>query len=251
MRAIVWLRRFDYRRRYNKRHPTAAMTSIPVVYYLHLGKTGGSFAKTVLRDADSFTDEGVLFVPFGHNITQRHLPAGSSYFFATRDPVSRFVSGFYSRKRKGQPTSFRDWSRGEARAFGRFAEANELAEALDDPDPEQRAEARAAMRAIKHVREFQHDWFPDRIRLAADLAAGRANRLRQEHLNSDMKALFASLGAPLAENALASRAPVHANIYTRAPQLSERAYANLRAHYAADYVFLSELDQLTAATPQQ
>ena len=207
MRAIVWLRRLDYRRRYLRRHPGTDMARVPVVYCLHLGKTGGSFLKTVLRDPGSFLAEEVLFVPFGHNITQRHLPRGAVMVFATRDPITRFTSGFYSRKRKGQPTSFRDWTKAEARAFGRFAEANDLAEALDAEDPALRAEAAAAMQAIRHLREFQRDWFPDPARLAADLTAGRAHRLRQEHLNADLMRVFARLGAPPAARGAADPRP--------------------------------------------
>lgn len=241
MRLLVPLRRWDYARRWRARHGTSAR-GLPVVYLLHIGKTGGTFLKTLLRTPGALTAEPVLFVPFGHNIRHDHLPRGAGFIFATRDPLTRFVSGFRSRLRKGRPATFRDWTRAEAAAFARFATPNALAEALSDDDPAARAAARAAMAGIKHVAQPQVSWFPDRGRLAEDIAAGRVLRLRQEHLATDTAAVLARLGCQLAPGQIEALGRPHANPRSDDSALSPRAETNLRAHYAGDIAFLDWLD---------
>ena len=237
MRALVWLRRADYTRRWRRRHPGPAPAPL---YVLHIGKTGGTFLKRILKDPAAFEAEPVLFVPFGHNIRHDHLPRGARFLFCTRDPVSRFASGFSSRLRKGQPATFRDWSRGEAAAFARFPAANDLAEALGAPDAGTRAAALRAMAAIKHVGQPHAAWFPDRDRLAGDIAAGRAIRLRQEHLTADLGAVLDRLGCRLRPGLVAALGRPHAN--PSPVPLSEAGRANIAAYYAADSAFLQWLD---------
>ena len=241
MRILVPIRRLDYRRRYLRRHP-GAPRDLPVVYVLHIGKTGGTFLKTIIKDPTSFAAEPVLFVPFGHNIRHEHLPEGARFLFATRDPVRRFTSGFYSRKRKGRPATFREWTKGEAAAFGRFDSANALAEALSAPEAGTRAAAADAMAAIKHVGQPHTHWFADRARLARDIAAGRAMRIRQEHLNGDLGAILGRLDCALRPGLIDGLGTLHANTYDAGAELSETALANLRRHYADDYAFLDWLD---------
>ena len=241
MRLLVPLRRWDYARRWRARHGTSPR-GMPVVYLLHIGKTGGTFLKALLRTPGALAEEPVLFVPFGHNIRHDHLPGGARFLFATRDPLTRFVSGFHSRRRKGRPATFRDWSRAEAAAFARFPTPTALAEALSAADPATRAAARSAMAGIKHVAQPQAKWFPDRARLAADIAAGRALRLRQEHLAADLAAVFDRLGCRLAPGRLEALGRPHANRYGEGSALSPLAATNLRAHYADDVAFLGWLD---------
>lgn len=250
MRFLIPLRRLDYARRFRRRNPGQRAPG-EAVYFLHIGKTGGSFVKSVIKDPGSFAGAGVLLVPLGHNFKHPHLPRGSRFVFATRDPATRFVSGFHSRRRRRDDRGRNRWSRAEARAFARFETPNAPAEALSAPDPATRRDARAAMRAIRHLREPHVSWFPDTERLHADIMAGRALRIRQEHLNADTRAVFEALGlAPRAE-ALEGRAPVHVNRSDQGRALSPQALDNLRAHYAADYDFLAMLDAACAgaATP--
>ena len=46
--------------------------------------------------------------------------------FALRDPLTRFISGFYSGLRKGAPRYDIGWSKGEKRAFSWFSTPQEL-----------------------------------------------------------------------------------------------------------------------------
>ena len=69
-----------------------------------------------------------LIIPHGHSATFHDVPNGDLVVFFVRDPVSRFVSGFYSRQRQGLPAHNSPWNVGEKVAFDKFATANDLAE---------------------------------------------------------------------------------------------------------------------------
>ena len=67
------------------------------------------------------------------------IAPGEPVAFFVRHPVSRFVSGFNSRMRKGRPRRNVEWSEGERWSFERFRTPDELARALASADPGARA----------------------------------------------------------------------------------------------------------------
>lgn len=241
MKPLVWIRRFDYLRRYSRRHPDRPKPT-DTVYSLHIGKTGGTFLKSFIKSPDTFAEERCLIVPFGHNVLRSHLPRDAKYIFATRDPLTRFISGFGSRQRKGQPTTYKEWTRQEAWAFERFESENALAEALTDPDPARRDNAKRAMASIKHVKDKQMKWIGSLDQLRTDLRDGRVYWIRQENLQDDVVSVLDAIGCPLREDIIAGMAPVHARP-GRPPVLSELGARNIRDHYAED----TELLELLAA----
>src|SRR5262245_41319225 len=119
-----------------------------VVHFLHVGKTGG----TALKHALALTAVSRV-VLHDHTTTLAAIPPGQFVIFFLQEPLSRFVSGFYSRQRQGQPRYFSPWSEDEARAFGRFGTPSDLAAALSSASDEERAAAAAAMTSIQHVRD--------------------------------------------------------------------------------------------------
>ena len=126
----------------------------PIVHFLHVRKTGGNAINAALaphRTSGTFRIE-----LHSHSTTMNDVPVGTPFFFVVRDPVDRYVSGFYSRQRQGQPRNSQPWTPLEAIAFERFSTANELAEAIGR-DPQ----ADAAMASIGHVRSSYWDWFHD------------------------------------------------------------------------------------------
>jgi hypothetical protein len=201
-----------------------------------VGKTGGSAVKRALRPVST---AGTYRLDLhGHLFTLGDVRPGQKFFFATRDPLTRFVSGFYSRLRGGAPPSRAAWSPDEERAFARFATPNDLAERIDAD-----AEARRAMRAIVHVQSPYSSWFGT----ADDLAARRGDLLfilRQEFLDLDFAALLPRLG--LADRAALPHddAGAHRGMAGVDRSLSERAVTNLRGWYAEDYEFLAYCAEL-------
>ena len=91
----------------------------PVVHFLHISKTGGTAVKHALHDSLALTRCALLL--HGHRVKLMDVPDGEKAAFFLRDPVSRFCSGFYSRKRQGRPRFDFPWSPAEELAFGRFS----------------------------------------------------------------------------------------------------------------------------------
>ncbi len=119
-------------------------------HLIHISKTGGS----VLRDVFKSLGKRTGIVPHGHGRKLHEIPSDERAFFIVRDPVKRFVSGFNSRLRKGQPLRFHDWNEKERVTFARFASAGDLARGLASDDPA----AREAMDSMIHTRRTQASW---------------------------------------------------------------------------------------------
>ena len=200
------------------------------IHLLHIGKTGGTAIKHALR-----TQQGRV-IAHPHSITTRDLPVGDGIVFFIREPVSRYVSGFYSRKRKGFPAHNKAWSQPERDAFEHFETPESLALAISCQDRQKRVAAEKAMRSIEHVRSSYWDWFGD-----PDSFSKRIPDIvfigQQEALADDFDKLKAILDCP--KSVTLSREPSQTH---RAPEgedrnLSEVALSNLRDWYAAEYVF--------------
>lgn len=202
------------------------------IHYLHIGKNAGSQVNLVAAQINRHSDH-YRIVPRGHDVRLEDLPPGERYFFSIRDPASRFVSGFYSRKRKGQPRIYSEWSKHEAAAFRHFDHANDLAEALFEPG-ERGAAAFSAIKSILHTAMDQVGWF-ERSGSFLELTPP-IWILRQEHFSADLDSLMRALGCEKLQVTLANGAvSAHRNDYSGIPPLSPVARRNLARWYAQDY----------------
>jgi hypothetical protein len=207
----------------------------PCLHFLHLGKTGGSAVKHAIEHCANPHLCYVIYL-HGHETTLRDVPCGHKFFFFLRDPLSRFVSGFYSRQRQGRPRYYMRWTPGEQAAFERFETPNALALALSSADPAEREAAEAAMREILHVRDSYWNWFESR-----DYFLSRLGDLFfigfQEQLSEDFEVLRTKLFLPCSalpqDDVFAHRNPVDLD-----RSLESNAVANLKRWYAEDYAFL-------------
>jgi len=172
-----------------------------------------------------------------HRIRLRDIPERERVFFFLRDPVRRFISGFYSRQRQGQPRIFSPWSEEEREAFRLFHTPNELALSLSAGRREEKTAAERAMRSIQHVRDSYWYWFESQeyfLRRRQDiLFIGR-----QESLAEDFELLKQALGVSArlslpSDDLSAHRNPPHLDTH-----LEEAAVRNLEEWYQADYRFL-------------
>lgn len=215
------------------------------VHYLHIGKTGGSAVKHALREENAVDNGSYLFVLHEHEQRLRDLPAGDPYVFAVRDPLERFYSGFYSRKRKGQPRILSEWTPREQRAFARFTDANDLAEALTAEDLELRCAALSAMTGIGHVNTAHLDWFDD----PHEMFYGDRPPLmvlRQSQLNADFSALASLLNLPSTVHLPHDNVSAHRNDYSQTPPLGALARQNIRSWYATDIAFVEIAESFAA-----
>jgi hypothetical protein len=124
-----------------------------LIHFLHIGKTGGTAIRSAL---ENHLTSGKYNLEFHrHGTSLREIPEGEKVVFFIRDPISRFISGFYSRQRKGQPRYFFEWNKVEEEAFTRFATPNDLAMALANKDSEHYAHALNAMDGVQHTRHYR------------------------------------------------------------------------------------------------
>jgi hypothetical protein len=121
---------------------------------LHIGKTGGTAAKTVLK-AHNREGPGDPIELFGHKVDLTDVirkDLCDKVMFFVRDPVARYVSAFNSRLRQGLPRHFSAWTPLEQATFAAFPSANAMAEALSSPEAATRERALDGMMAIRHLR---------------------------------------------------------------------------------------------------
>jgi hypothetical protein len=227
------------------------------LHFIHVGRTGGTAIKRALRTAGwacwaSEYEKKAPHMPetrYGHIILHRHsfrlfeLELDDYVFFSLRDPISRFVSGFYSRRRKGHPDRYIEWRKGERAAFERFSTPEELALALASWNPVKRWAAERAMSDVMHLGHFS-----DFLGSEADLRAKLSHVvyiLRQETLAEDWRQLKALLGLTGELKLHSSPLESHRANDPTAP-LNERARAILRDWYAEDYRLLDLCDSVRA-----
>ncbi len=220
--------------------PLSRLCGRRVVHFLHVGKTGGTAVKAAFSAYPFFVrfHRGSVLLFHNHSVALSSIPRGDRFVAFFRDPVTRYVSGFNSRRRQGRPRRFVPWSLPERRAFGRFPTAESLARGLSDPDEVVRRRAHRAMKSIEHVGSFQADWVGGcrglRRRAGDVLLLGR-----QESLERDFSKLCDSLG--LTGKIALPESPRAAHRSPESPDsdLSEEARENLRRWYARDYQLLS------------
>lgn len=215
------------------------------MHFLHIRKTGGSALMRALREADGTTRYPLSL--HGHATPLWDVPQGHPVFFVVRDPVSRFVSGFWSRYRKGQPLHYNEWTEDEAAAFARFGSPESLAEALVNPMNKHWADAVHAMNSIRHVSTHLSGWLG-----STDYLRRRESDLlwigRQEDLAADVPALASALGLPAI---ILPQDPVKAH-RTRdrfTTELSPEAAHAIRLWYASDVALLGECERIRLSLP--
>ena len=215
----------------------------PIVHFLHIGKTGGTAIIHALNGRVFITS--LYKIRFhNHPVKLRNIPIGENVVFFLRDPISRFVSGFNSRKRKGKPKYNVPWTEGEAIAFSQFATPNDLALALSSEKTQVRTAAKAAMNDIYHVKLSFWYWFENmnyfKSRLNDILFIGF-----QENMDLDFVKLKRMLALPEeiklpTDNVLAHRNPSHLSTH-----LHPESIRNLKIWYKKDYEFLELCKEIT------
>jgi hypothetical protein len=206
------------------------------INFIHIGKTGGTAVRTPLRDFIKTGPELKILLP-PHKVGLREAAKKNpdcKVVFFIREPISRFISGFNSRLRKGLPRHFTEWSAAEKAAFKIFKTPNSLAEGLGSWFPSRRRAAEDAMQAMRHTR-----WGYQYYLGSVQLLERETDRIlfigSQEELNSDFELLKKLL--KMGPEYVLPEDPVAAH---RAPDdlekhVSRKGQRNLMKHYQADY----------------
>lgn len=187
---------------------------------------------------------------WGHGKKLPDIPVGEKVFFAVREPVGRYVSGFNSRLRKGMPRRNVEWRDHERIAFERFPAPNDLAEALSSNDPDVLAAAYHAMGSIEHVRDRLTDWLVSRDYLISR-SEDIVQILWQDELDVDFERLKRSLKLPhdlvLTKDDIAA----HKTPSGFQTALSETGRRNIEAWYADDIALYHAALELRASMIKQ
>jgi hypothetical protein len=221
------------RRRPGKRKPRA--------HLLHIGKTAGTAIKHALEPVAKQARYDLKF--HGHRVTLADIPQHDRVFFVVRDPIDRYVSGFYSRQRQGRPRYEYPWSPEEEVAFTAFATADELGMALSAADLERRHAAEAAMNSIQHVRDSYWKWFCDPKYFdsrADDVLAV----MWMPTVGESFPHLCERLGVSGDVSLPTDDASAHRNPYAVDKRLSDTARDHLKRWYADDYAFVETCTML-------
>ena len=209
------------------------------VHFLHVGKTGGTAFKYSVERAREYHGPLARVIHLHpHTVRLPDVPAGEGFLFFLRDPLSRFVSGFYSRQRQGRPRYVVPWRPGEEDAFRHFRSPNQLALALSARETGERNRAEAAMRSIGHVRDGYMRWFEDEAYFLS-----RLDDLFfigfQERLAEDFAIVKSKLRLPDSAVLPVDDVQAHANPPHLDRRLDDEAAGNLRRWYAADTRFVA------------
>ncbi|MCP3852506.1 MAG: sulfotransferase family 2 domain-containing protein, partial [Gammaproteobacteria bacterium] len=197
---------------------------------MHIGKTGGSAIKSVLNDFLETPKYSITL--HGHGTSLEDIPKGDSVIFFLRDPVTRFVSGFYSRQRKGQPRYYSEWSPKEKEVFEHFSTPNEVAVSLAN----EQESAIIAMKSVQHFSRYKK-WYVDfdyfKSRVEDILLIGF-----QESLDSDFERLKSILGIPEEINLPVDDVAAHKNPKNVDKSIDENGIEALKKWYSEDAKFI-------------
>lgn len=200
------------------------------VHFLHIGKTGGSAIKSVLKNFLETPEFSITL--HGHGTSLEHIPKGDSVVFFLRDPVTRFISAFYSRQRKGQPRYYSEWSHKEKEIFEHFATPNEVAASLAN---KQEAAAKA-MESVKHFACY-NKWY-----INTDYFKSRIDDILfigfQESLDSDFIKLKSILGIPEDVKLPTDDVAAHKNPKNIDKSIDANGMAALKEWYLEDAKFI-------------
>lgn len=224
--------------------------------FVHIGKTGGSYLKSRLREASAEGPTTIL-TPRGHGMTLPKAVAdnpGTGVLFAVRDPYELFISAFNSRQRKGQPRRYKEHSPAEAEAFARFHSPDELAVALGSLRRGVREEAAGAMRAISHLRRGYSQYLKD-IPTLERHAEDISFIFQTETLDDDLQEFARRMEIPVHVPEAVSLLEKHAAPGDQSATLSTRGRLALRHHWGQEFGLYEwsrqYRDQILSEPPRQ
>lgn len=204
--------------------------------FLHINKCGGTNLDDAFKKINKLQKK-IQIIKRSHNFKLRHLSQNQSYLISIRDPISRFVSGYYSRYRKGYPVTYKEWSLKEKDAFEKFPSANILAESLYEKNKRKNKDAFEAMNSIYHLNFFIKDFIePKFFKKKKPIYIFRTKNLKE-----DFKKFTKIYNLPNV-NLSTKRKKKHNTIYGKKMKyLSNKAIKNLRTYYKKDFLVYKKI----------
>jgi len=117
--------------------------------FFHVSKTGGTAIKSALSDIE--TEGGkIKWMPHATKLSDV-LPGQEKIIFFVRHPISRFISGYYSRKNSGLPAHYKKWTKNEQIFYNKFSTIDKLCDSLSSLNILERRKANQLMGKVKHL----------------------------------------------------------------------------------------------------
>lgn len=202
--------------------------------FLHIGKTGGTFLKSIAK-ASCCEQNDLHLGSHGETLINsvKNFGQNRKLAFFFRHPEERFQSGFMSRMRQGRPTYDVNWTAAEAVSFSFFKTPNELAEALYSEDDQRFSAARFAFSSIFHLKHnykfFLHS--ADAIQYESDVK-NIIMCCETDKIDQNLGKIFATL--ELEEGSICD-ANKNSSSVNQADTLSDLARKNLKTFWPEEY----------------
>jgi len=221
------------------------------IHFLHIPKTGGTAFKRAFISKGNKTGINLKsnkLILNGHGFTFDDAvgDTDSKCVFFVRNVVTRFVSGFNSRLRMGQPFTTARWDEGETVAFKKFRTPNALAEALSDIDINLQRAAKCAMSSIWHTRFPLYFWLH-----SVDYLEKNKDRILYIGNQEDLDADFIRLKTVMKLENIMKLPTDDVNSHKTPPEystfMSALAKENIRNWYREDHELLSWCEEYRRA----
>lgn len=212
-----------------------------IIHFIHIGKAGGTSVKSAFKRKITFHGRFIIIMQ-GHVFKLDNTKDGEKVFFVVRDPIARYISGFYSRYRMGRPRNNNPWREDEKIAFTNFETPGILAEALSSRNSDIRQKANSAMNNIGHVNTRYWDWLKDKEYLQSRVE-DIVFVLCQENLAADFSKFKSLLGLEAVSDLPSDDIATHKTPEEFDKKLSLVAIENLQEWYKEDYECLFLLSQ--------
>jgi hypothetical protein len=211
-------------------------TKLKPLHFIHIGKTGGSAVKSALKNHLKTKEYKIIL--HSHDTLISDIPVGEKIFFFLREPISRFISAFYSRQRKGQPLYYSEWSPKEKELFEAFNTPDKIASGLADNKPL----AVEGMNTIHHFKKYKNfykssEYFQTRI--DDILFVGF-----QETLDTDFLMLKSLLAISNSCTLPVDDIKSHKNPKNIDKAIDKRGVIALTEWYEEDFIFISQCKKI-------
>lgn len=222
------------------------------LHFIHIGKTGGSAIKHVLKRSKNAhwpgqSPEGIRETPYGRIVLHPHayklkdVPEGEFAFFCLRDPIDRFFSAWYSRQTEGRPRYYIPWSDEERRAYEVYPTPQLLVGDLASGDEERH---QRAVWALDHIIHMKAMWrklaWPKNLERVLPKIVYIA---KQETLDQDFENLKTLLQLPEGLHLPRGKA-AHKRTDPVDTSLDDAGRKALQRHYAPDYELIRRCDEV-------
>ena len=214
------------------------------VHVLNMGRTlVPSIQKAIVQDHASPVT--LRFHPMGKRLAD--IPVGERICLFYRSPISRFVSGFYSRKLQGAPYYKIPWNDLESRIFERFSTPSQLIDAIDGGNTSDRVLAISAILETEHLNRTM-SWFLGGIEEVLQRLGDLVIVLNSDDTESLVSSVSATLGLRLDSETLVEEEKF---VLDGHEPMTASATAIFQKMYSQDYEVFGLLENLTQESLQQ